>query len=242
MTEYTERELTIETSGGPLVCLLREPQRLSPSPSTFLCFFGSAQESLDHETALRALEGGHRTLSFDLPCHGRRAEDTGEGAQGLCAAFLAMEDPFLQLVSDARSLMDAAEPFSRGYFAVGGHLGGYMALRLMAREPRILAAAALSPVSDFTVLDEWREVADLQAVEELSLRLYAGGLAGKPLYLSVNSHDRRVGARQVCGLFCAVYDENERRGYDNGLLDFRCDGKDDHAVAAAQFLLGLAAL
>lgn len=242
MTDITTRALSFESPLGPLTCLLREPERLCPAPFTFLCFFGDARESVDQVAARQVLEAGHRVLSFDPPCFGERSEDFGEGAEGLCAAFMAGEDPFLRFLSDAAAAVDALAPVSRGFFALGGHVGGYMALRLLAHESRILAAAALSPVVDFTVLDEWREVAGLRSVKELSLLRYAEGLSGHPLHLSVGNQDRRVGTREVCGLFCAVYDENLRRGYDNGLLDFHCSYPSCHAGLAAEFLLGLAAL
>lgn len=196
------REFSVEVNGQPLTCLLAEPNELSDRPALLLNFAADKSATLNTEpyniTPRMFLDAGHCTASFDLPCHGDR-EVPGEprGIAGFCAEWRRGNDVFAGFVDEGRAVIDAlverqlAEPGR--IFVSGTSRGGYCALRLMAADERIGAAAAFSPVTDWRVLNEFAEIRDAPEIADLALTRFAGSFAGRPVWVAIGNCDARVG-------------------------------------------------
>ena len=135
-------EFAIATARGPLNCALAAPApgKLAADAALLLAFGGTRQAVLDGDSgfapALHFVRAGHRALSFDLPNHGDFVDQYGQSIDGICAAFVAGDDPFARFVAHGKAAIDACvekglAPPGR-IFACGGSRGGYCALRLAA--------------------------------------------------------------------------------------------------------------
>ena len=196
------REFSVEVMGQPLACLLAEPKELSNRPALLLNFAADRTTTLQSEpysiTPRMFLDAGHRVASFDLPCHGDR-EVSGEprGIAGFCAEWRRGNDVFAGLVDEGRAVIDALIERKLGepgrIFVSGTSRGGYCALRLMAADERIKAAAAFSPVTDWRVLREFAEVKEASEIADLALPRFAGALAGRAVWTAIGNCDARVG-------------------------------------------------
>ena len=196
------KEFSVEVSGQPLACLLAEPDELSDRPALLLNFAADSTATLKKApyniTPRMFLDAGHRAASFDLPCHGDR-EVSGQprGIPGFCAEWRRGVDVFAGFVNEGRAVIDAliernlSEPGR--IFVSGTSRGGYCALRLMAADDRIRAAAAFSPVTDWPVLNEFAEVKEEPEIAELALSRFAGALTGRAVWIAIGNCDARVG-------------------------------------------------
>ena len=196
------REFSVDVFGQPLTCLLAEPKELSDRPALLLHFAADRTAALKTEpysiTPSMFLAAGHRAASFDLPCHGdREVPGHPRGITGFCAEWQRGVDVFAGFVDEGRAVIDTlierklAEP-SR-IFVSGTSRGGYCALRLMAADERIAAAAAFSPVTDWRILREFAEVKDAPEVADLALTQFAGSVAGRAVWTAIGNSDARVG-------------------------------------------------
>jgi dienelactone hydrolase len=174
-----------------------------PAP-TLLVFSGSIESTLGPEnegyyrqcgTFLAAK--GYLCVSLDLPCHGReQQEGESNGLRGWrerIAAGGQLMEPF---VDRARAVLDhlveqgLADP--KRIAACGVSRGGFAALHLAAREPRIVAVAAFAPVTELAALSEFAGTEQLPAVRSLSLSELAPRLVSRPIWLAIGDQDHRV--------------------------------------------------
>ena len=202
LTDLGYRKLSVEVRGQALTCLLAEPKELADRPALLLNFAADSTATLKTEpyniTPSMFLAAGHRALSFNLPCHGDR-EIPGEprGIAGFCAEWRRGVDVFTGFVDEGRAVIDTlierqlAEP--NRIFVSGTSRGGYCALRLMAADERIGAAAAFSPVTDWRVLEEFAEIRDTPEIADLALARFAGSIAGRAVWMAIGNSDARVG-------------------------------------------------
>lgn len=132
-------EFEVETDSGPLACRLAPtPEDAAADPALLLAFGGNRQGVLSREECFGPAElfvrAGHCALSFDLPNHGDLVDEYGQSLEGMCAAFVAGDDPFARFVASGTAVIDAC--LERGtvqsgrIFVCGGSRGGYCALRL----------------------------------------------------------------------------------------------------------------
>ena len=203
-------EFEVNTPTGQLTCVMAEPEtdKLAAETAVAISVGGHRQAWVDLDEAQATtgffVERGHRVVSFDMPNHGDLVDQYGQGIDGLCAAFVAGDDPFVRFVGDGRAVIDAC--VERGIahngqiFVVGGSRGGYCALRLMAADRRIAGAAALAPVTDWRLLKEFEAVKDRPEVAALALENWVDDLAGRPLFFAIGNHDHRVGTQACVGL------------------------------------------
>jgi dienelactone hydrolase len=195
-------ELDLNSPCGSFVARMIEPSdgMLAPDPVLLLTFAADRASSLTVEpysiAAAHILGHGHRAASFDLPNHGDRIDDHGSGIDGFRDALLAGRDPFAMFVGDASALIDrcVTEGLARpGRIVVSGtSRGGYMALRLLAADQRVAAAAAYAPVTDWRQLAEFADHRDRSVVAALDLCEYTEEMAGKAVYVAIGSDDHRV--------------------------------------------------
>lgn len=195
-------EFSVEVSGQTLTCLLAELKELSDCPAMLLNFAADRTATLKTEpyniTPSMFLAAGYRAASFDLPCHGdREVPGQPRGIAGFCAEWTRGNDVFAGFVDEGRAVIDAlierklAEPGR--IFVSGTSRGGYCALRLMAADERIAAAAAFSPVTDWRLLKEFAEIRDAPEIADLALTRFAASVAGRAVWLAIGNSDARVG-------------------------------------------------
>ena len=249
--EITEFE--VSTDRGSLTCALASPANgeAAVEPALLLSFGGARQGALGeavHDLAAKLfVQAGHYALSFDLPNHGDLVDKYGGGITGMCAAFVAGDDPFARFVANGTAVIDACLERGIGQpgriFVCGVSRGGYCALRLGAADDRIGGVAGLAPVTDWRILGEFNEVKDRPEVAALALENWAGDLAGRPVYLAIGNHDHRVGTHACIGLVQALLEREEPTVAGSSAIEVHVVDSPGHGLAeewraeGARFLL-----
>ena len=240
MLSCISKEFALEVKGRKINSTMISPLdgSLAEDPILLLAAGGDRHTSLAiHPFCMQAeqfLEAGNRVLSFDMPNHGERVNSFGSEITGLRNAFVSGSDPFKMFVEEASAIIDYCieHGFARpGRVAVcGTSRAGYMALRLMAEDNRVFAAAALAPVTDWCYLSEFSDEKDRADVKNLRLSLYCKGLVGKPVFLAIGNHDERVSTASCCRFYLNLLDENAANGYDSSNIDFYCTDDIGHSL------------
>jgi dienelactone hydrolase len=249
-------EIAVEVDGRRLACSLAAPDRaedLSREPAVLLSFSATRQVTLQTQpydiTARAFVEAGHYALSFDLPNHGERANEYGEGLHGMYAAYAAGDDPFAMFVADGCAAVDAC--LEQGLatagrvFSCGVSRAGYCALRLAAAEPRISGVTALAPVVDWRSLIEFSSIANASEIEALRLDHWADRLAGRAIFVAIGNHDHRVGTDYCARFAQSLFEAEDCRAPGTSSCQVHIVDSvghvlpDEWARAGAQFLLNL---
>lgn len=225
-------ELVLTVAGREIRPRLVSPpaSQLAKDPWLLLNLCGDRELALTTEPYCLGvrlfLSRGHRALSFDLPDHGSRVERHGEGIQGWRNAWMAGEDRFQQFVKEASAVIDKAIEIGRakaGKIAVYGiSRGGYLAMRLLAAEARIAAAAAIAPVTDWRVLREFAKEKDIEDLANQRLARWAESLATKRIFIAMGDSDERVGTLSCCRFFLELQEANARRSQAALPVEFHC--------------------
>lgn len=221
-------------------------------PWLLLTFSTDRQTSLTAEDyagpARKFLAAGHRVASFDLPAHGERIDSRGAGIDGLCARFLAGDDPFKLFAADGSAVVDE---LIRRELAVAGRIvvcgvsrAGYCGLRLAAADLRIAGVAALAPVTDWRPLREFAICREREDVAQLALEHFCQPLAGRAVYAAIGNRDERVGT-DCCVRFALrlLEHESELQLSESKLKFLVVDDSKGHTLqnrwreAGAEFLL-----
>ena len=246
-------EFSVQVPGGTLTCALAAPaeEDLASMPA-LLVDVGGTRMSVDKvpsATARHFVETGHRVVSFDMPNHGDLVDRHGQSIDGMCAAFLAGDDPFVRFVDNGMAAIDACSEqgiaTSGRIFACGGSRAGYCALRLAAADRRIAAVSALAPVTDWRCLTEFAAVSEQPDVAALALETWAGDLAGRPLFMLIGNHDHRVGTHACARLAVRLFELEEPLKPGASAVQFHVVATPGHTVPeeweieGARFLLGL---
>ena len=234
-------EFSVEVRGQALTCLLAEPSELSDRPALLLNFATDRATTLKTEpysiTPRMFLDAGHRALSFDLPCHGDRAvPGQPKGIAGFCAEWVRGTDVFAEFVEEGRAVIDVlierklAEPDR--IFVSGTSRGGYCALRLMAADERIRAAAAFSPVTDWRVLKEFASVKNAPEVADLALTCFAAALVERTVWTAIGNCDARVGTDACLRFAEAVLRVEAEEGCSSSQFVVHVVPERDHQLSA----------
>ncbi len=193
-------------------------------------------------TAESFLAKGNRAASIDLPAHGERIDAYGGQIEGLRNAFVDGKDPFALLVEDGKAVIDEcirrglAKP---GRIAVAGtSRGGYMALRLLAADPRIVAGAGYAPVTDWRVLREFEADKAREDVAKLALPNFVNDLAGKHVFAAIGRQDARVGTAECETFVDALLEANKQLGVDAARVEFNLTDDQGHSLSDAWYLRG----
>lgn len=221
--DFTFTEFSVAPGGRKLDCLMCEPASLATQPAV-LIHLATEREQLRGEgiyglTCKAFLAAGNRVVGFELPNHGKRVGNwKKQEIAGFCEAFVAGQDPFKMVVEDGRAVVD--EIIARGWasagriYIAGCSRGGYCALRIMAADRRIAAAAADAPVTDWRALTEFAGAKERPDVAALALTHYAADLADRPVWVGMGNCDNRVSTAYFLAFCHAIAVEQEKRGME----------------------------
>ena len=223
-TDIDVAEFTITVGDRQFTCALASPEKNRVSEDSGLLLNISATRhyalfdpSQNHPTK-PFLDAGHYVLSFDLPHHGEHkashSDPVSEGqANGeihnMGKAFASGDDPFEQFVADGKAALDACRERGIGVngktVAYGVSRAGYCCLRLAAADSRVRAVAAVSPVTDWTLLPQFAAYCDGPSLKRL--RIDNWGRARGPRH---TPQRRQPGRRSWRGFLHALRDDTVR--------------------------------
>ncbi|HBL41883.1 alpha/beta fold hydrolase [Gimesia sp.] len=172
-----------------------------PKPTLFI-LAGTMESTLGspyfRQCGNQLAKAGYLLVSVDIPCHGKQhrpPEPTGlSGWAYRCEQgddFVADNNGRLSQVLDE---LIAGGQTDADYVGVcGTSRGGYLALQYAAHDPRVKGVAAFAPVTDLTVLNEFKSRAKNEMVQSLSMIQNSQKLAGRPVWIVIGDRDERVG-------------------------------------------------
>jgi pimeloyl-ACP methyl ester carboxylesterase len=241
--EYPSVDIDVEVGGRIITARILSPVdgQLAADPLLMLHFTGEKESALYEapysHTTTQFLEAGHRVLSFDLPSHGTRIDHFGESLTGFCNAFVSGQDPFLLFIEEAIAVIDRCITeglaSAERIVACGTSRAAYLAVRLMAAEPRIAAVAAIAPVTDWRALSEFASAVERPDVAALHLSEFVNELVGRPIYIVIGNHDARVSTPSCCQFYIDLVNAHTHRGYDDSLIRFEVLDVPGHFSPAA---------
>ena len=172
----------------------------TPAPTLFV--LAHAIEEMQRqpvytEVAAILARKGWISVVIDPPCHGEDVRP-GEPAQldGWRHRLEHDQDFMSAFTARARAVLDVlikdgvTDP--EQVAVCGTSRGGFLAFHLAASDPRIKAAAAISPVARLTALREFSTTSRRTKVEQLDIARLAPQLAGRAIWLSIGNNDARV--------------------------------------------------
>lgn len=179
-----------------------------PAPLLFI-LANTTDETLGNEYFRQcgnqlARQFGWLCASLDLPSHGKYVSaNEKEGLWGWVEAITRKED-FVS--KNNRRMQEIIEYLiSKGYVdenniaVCGTSRGGYLALRFVAFEKRIKTAVLFSPVTDFSVLEEFSKV-DTNLISDYRIDNFIPSLSNKRLFFAIGDRDKRVGTDRTIDL------------------------------------------
>ena len=231
----------IHTSSGVRYGILGE-SGMDPAPTLFV-FSGSLEDSLTHPIYSQCCsilrKKGFVCVSLDLPCHGQDVR-TGdpEGLKGWSHRIRQGEDIMVDLVSRSSAVLD--DLISRGVstpdciLASGTSRGGFSAIHFAIGDDRVHSVAALSPVTDPRVLQEFSDLQENGLAQSLSLVEQVRKLAGKNLWLVIGNQDERVSTRKAVELALEVSLAASRNRIRSG-VELHVEPAEGHRVPAGAY-------
>lgn len=225
-------EFEIEVGDRPITAKMISPpaERLAAHPLLLLTLASDRETSLTlHPYSIAAdlfLAQGHRVVSFDLPNHGQRLDKYGEGLTGWRNAFVDGRDPLAMAVEEASAVISwsihsgLTDPGRAVVYGISR--AGYLALRLLAADARVAAAAAVAPVTDWSRLTEFAGDRQKKYLTTISLSRYVDQLTGKPIFIVIGNSDDRVSTLSCSRFFLDLLEANERHGHDISGIEFIC--------------------
>jgi len=200
--EYTDEELVLTVNGRERKALVRVPARVTPGGCLLIELAVDRAYTLDNYpyniVSRIFLAAGHRVASLDMPQHGELADEFGEGLVGIANAARAGADVFADFAAAERALVDAC--IARGWARAGRIViagtsrGGHASLLLMAGDARVLACAAIAPVTYLPAVTEFADLADNPIIRRWNANALIPHLADRHVFLNIGEEDPRVAA------------------------------------------------
>lgn len=248
---FGERECRLLVGDKERPIIVRTPARLASRPALLINLAMDRRASLEGDYYRIVpdvfLAAGHHVATFDMPCHGDMADRYGRGLVGMAASISDGNDLFAEIRATARALVDWAvgQRLCGGtdVLVCGTSRGGLAALSVMSGDERIMACAAICPVTYLPALAEFAPLAGNVIVERSNADALVPALADRPVFLAIGVDDPRVDAAR-CFRFHARLNAVARSrkpvlftapGESHGASTF--PGEAAHFAAAA-FLLG----
>jgi dienelactone hydrolase len=175
-----------------------------PAPTFFVLATG-VEEALTqpefNKIGHLLVDKGYLCVSVDVPCHGKDQENDEPAGLIGWRSRLEKGQPLLRdFAAKASAVLDHL--IKEGYTdkskvgAVGTSRGGFMAMHLAAAEPRIGWVVAFVPVTDLSVVNEFKGTKS-KAIAAADLKHQVGKLAGRPVWLCIGNDDKRVDTDEV---------------------------------------------
>lgn len=146
---------------------------------------------------------GVASFALDVPCHGAdiRAGEP-EGLQGWRHRLEREEDFVATFNSQVSQIIDflLQEGYSQRIAIAGTSRGGFMGLHAMAADQRVQCGVAFAPVTELTVLEEFKGLENHVLTQSITLQKVANQLAGRPLWMCIGNNDERVGTDELIAL------------------------------------------
>ena len=191
----------------------------SPRP-TLVVIANDMTNSLENDDYNRTgkilAEQGWISVALDTPCHGAdRKEDEPQGLNGWRARLEKGENftaTYNRKASEVLTFLVEERYSDPQRIAVAGtSRGGFMALHLMAAEPRVQCVVAFAPVSELPVLDEFKGMEKHPLAQSIELLSLADKLTGRPIWICIGNNDQRVGTDQCISLSRKIVMESVRQ-------------------------------
>lgn len=191
-----------------------------PKP-TFFILAGTMESTLGspyfRQCGNQLADAGYLLVSVDIPCHGKQhrpPEPTGlSGWAYRCEQgddFVADNNRRLSQVLDELIAGGQTNPDYVG--VCGTSRGGYLALQFAAHDPRVKGVAAFAPVTDLTVLNEFKSRAENEMVQSLSMIRNSEKLAGRPVWIVIGDRDVRVGTDEAIAVARSITQAGLEKG------------------------------
>jgi len=139
---------------------------------------------------------GVSSFALDVPCHGADVrEGEPEGLHGWRSRLDRNEDFVVPFTKKVSAIIDfLAEGGYSGRIAIAGtSRGGFMGLHAMAADSRVQCCVAFAPVTELTVLGEFKGLENHALTQSLALDRIADKFVGRPLWMCIGNRDERVG-------------------------------------------------
>ncbi|KAF3363300.1 Uncharacterized protein PHSC3_000191 [Chlamydiales bacterium STE3] len=220
---------------------------LGPLPTLFY-FALSGRDSLELDPFNQPVVFLHGTLlrifSFTLPGHGPGLKNTA-AINVWSKAFLKEENPIATFVQQAKTnislLIDANLIDEKNIAVAGLSRGGFAAVHLAAREPRIKTILGFAPLTRLDRASEFQTIAHLPAVKENNLEHLIPHLSGKSLCFHIGNLDTLVHTEE-CFMFihklAKFAYENRVRSPQVEMVVHPSIGHHGHGTARETFLEG----
>ncbi|MBP1990120.1 alpha/beta hydrolase family protein [Paenibacillus eucommiae] len=253
MRSESVTEHAVQTGNRTLPYYLMSPdkERIHENPYVLLTFAMDWNTSLCQEpfclVAQKFVQHGHYAISFDLPGHGARLNELGEeGLHGFSQAVQEERDPFLSFLEEAGSIIDKVieeKLVKPGHIIVSGtSRGGYMALRLLAADARVVKGGAFAPVTDWNDLAEFSAIQSTELVNRLRLSHYIDGMINKPVFIAIGNHDTRVNTWSCCKFALQLAERTQHSGemdtQKDAQIDFYCTDDEGHTMGTSWYEKG----
>lgn len=237
--EYQREDITLKVGDRQFVATVLSPPKgkLAKHPALLVTLGADRHVALfESPFSLPSnafLKHGHRTVSFDMPCHGQRIDRFGQWIDGFRASFVAGVDPFKMCVADGQAVI--TECIKRGWATPGriatqgASRAAYMALRLLAADKRIAVAAGIAPVTDWRMLSEFGSVRDREDVADLQLTYFVEPMAGRHVYLAIGKSDDRVSTMSCQSFYQALEKAQVNAGYDSSYVELNLTDDPGHS-------------
>ena len=158
---------------------------------------------------------GYLCISINLPCHGdQRIDGEPEGLSGWShraardSDFVAEFNNRLSKVLDHLVKEGVSDP--EKIAACGTSRGGFLALHAAIHDPRVKCVAGFAPVTDLSVLHEFKSTSERQLVKEFNLINRAKDLAGRKVWIVIGDQDKRVGTNHAVQLAREISKESRK--------------------------------
>jgi len=200
---FADEVFTVRAPMGQRKILLRTPERLAAHPSLLITLGGPCQRMIDDADYRTVsdifLAAGHRVASFDLPNHGERVDEHGEGLPGMAKAIESGSDVFGDIRDTGRALIDHAvtQGWTRAdeVMLLGVSRGGLSAMHIMAGDERVGAAAVLAPVTHLPALNAFAHLEGNPIIAQSNADALVDRLADRWLLVSNGETDPVVDER-----------------------------------------------
>jgi dienelactone hydrolase len=196
-----EKSRTVRLQPGKIPALLCHPDWLTPVPTMIWMHGRTAYKELDSGRYSRWLKAGIAAVAIDLPGHGERSRDGGDGLEGAPETLTVLAE----MIGEIDAIVEAlADPIWQGVFdldrvGIGGmSLGGMAALRRLCDPHEFRCAAVECTTGDLWSLYRpegprpWGQTFDQSLVQPLDALPRLGTFKPIPLLALHCEADRIV--------------------------------------------------